>query len=374
MTQSSAITNLGNQKPELFRRDVAHGIDRLIANSQRLDASAQRLSQAGDETSAALLGSFADEEAAKVLILMDAVRCPATQAEARTRTLKRWSNHLWKGIYVRSCDWRPSNFQELTSYINAELRPFYPDGPMDVDWIFRNEIRDQRKRQIYVDLVEDITEVEPYRQNSWWVAPEDFSPADFKYHTSRCVHVASSLHALGFSTERGLEHVAKIWQRIDPTSMEHSELLTKIRETLLAVQSEEHESPAGGQGQPSLNALAEWSYPLWPIEEPERTKTGTYLNSLRKAREAELKRIDHIQGLKSPPPAISREKVLEMHQASALVEKEVQKRIDSHFAGKSGLKIIPPELDLDISDTPTWLKLRELWWVTCPRSLYQSLS
>ena len=361
MPRSPAITNLGNRNPELFLQEVAHGIDRLIANSQRLDASAQRLSQAGDEASATLLGSFADEEAAKVLILMDAVRCPAAETEARTRTLKRWSDHLWKGIYVRSCDWSVSNFQELKSYIDAELRPFYLDGPMDVDWIFRNEIRDQRERQIYVDLVEDITETGGDRQNSWWAAPEDFSSAGFKYRTSRCVHVAASLHALGFSTERGLEHVAKIWQPIDPTSMDYSEMLTKIRETLLAVQSDERESSASSQGQSSPNALAEWPYPLWPIEEPESTSTSTYLDALRKAREAALNRIDHIQGLKNPPPAISREKVLEMHQASALVEKEIQRRIDSHSAGKSGMTFISVKLH-DVSNTPAWLRLRELWW------------
>ena len=58
MTQSSAISNLGNQKREHFWRDVAHGIDLLISNIRRLDGSAQRASMDGDEATATLLGEF----------------------------------------------------------------------------------------------------------------------------------------------------------------------------------------------------------------------------------------------------------------------------------------------------------------------------
>ena len=110
MTQSIAVSDLGNRNPESFRRMVASGIDHLIANINRLDAAAQRASRDGDESIASLLGSFADEEAAKVLILIDAVRCPQSRPKSLASTLKRWSNHTWKGIYVRACEWRRSIF------------------------------------------------------------------------------------------------------------------------------------------------------------------------------------------------------------------------------------------------------------------------
>ena len=360
MAQSLAIAKLGNQKKELLLRDVANGIEHLIANIKRLDSSARRLSQAGDEASAALLGSFADEEAAKVLILVDAVRCPATEAKARTRTLKRWNKHLWKGIYARSCDWRPSNFCELASYIDKDLQPFYLDGPMGVDWIFPNEILDQRERQIYVDLIEGITETEPTRQSAYWAAPIDFSSESFSYQTSTCVEVALSLHDFGISTERGLNHVVRIWQPIVPSSMKPSELFAKVQETILAVRSEQGEYMVSDESICSLTPLINWPYPLWPINEPEITSNSTSLASLRKEREAKLKRIRHIQGLKNPPPAISRQKVVEMHEAFVLVEEERKRRIDSHSAGKSRPKFTPLEL-LDVSDTPVWLKLQKLW-------------
>ena len=362
MTHSPAITNIGNQKPELFYRDVAQGIEHLAANIQRLDSSARQLSQAGDEASAALLGSFADEEAAKVLILIDAVRCPTKEAGTRARTLKRWSKHLWKGIYARSCDWKPSNFHDLTSFIGLKLQPFYLDGPMGIDWIFPNEILDQRERQIYVDLVEDITETGPDSQGSYWGTPADFSSRVLDYRTSRCVEVALSLHSFGIATDRGLNHVASIWQSIDPASMAPSALFAKILETFCAVQSEQDESTASGQVISFPAQLTDWPYPLWSIDEPESTNTRAYLDSLRETKEAELTRIHHIQGLKSPRPAISQQRVEMMNDAFVLVEEERTKRIDSHFVGKSGLRaIIPSELDLDVSETPAWLNLRELW-------------
>ena len=358
MAEQRAITNLGNQREELFLRSVAQGIERLVANIDRLDSSAHRLSGAGDEASATLLGSFADEEAAKVLMLIDAVRCPAEEGRARVRTLKRWSDHLWKGVYVRACDWRPADFRELTTYIDDELQPFYLDGPIGIDWIFRNEILAQRERQIYVDLVEDITETGPNRQEPYWVAPGAFSSYRFNYQTSTCVEIALSLHACGISTERGLNHVARIWQPLDIVSMGYPELLARIRETLLAVQPEEDESTASDRVVPSRNKLIHWPHPLWPYDRLERPAT---VDSLREERGVALEHIRHIRGLKDPPPAISRQKVEELHDAYVLAEEERKRVLDDHRTVACGRGVILSRTVLDDLDTPAWLKLRELW-------------
>lgn len=362
MTQLSAISNLGNQKPEHFWRDVAHGIHHLVSNIQRLDGSARRASKEGDESIATLLGSFADEEAAKVLILVDAVRCPQSKAEARARTLRRWSNHLWKGIYARACDWRPVDFSELASYVDRGMQPFHLDGPLGVDWIFRNDITSKRERHIYVDLVEDITEAGKDGRERDWVTPEDFTSSMARYRTSTCVEVALSLHAHGISTERGLQHVAAIWQPIDPESMDSLELFAKIGETLSAVRLDPGVVAVQEEDPPSPSSVAYWPFPLWPIGEPGDVKHGELLEALRAARDAELKRIHRVQGLKDPPPEISLEKVLEMDAAYARVGEERQRRTDSHFAGKSGPHIITAEVDLDVSETAAWKELRKLWW------------
>lgn len=361
MTQSSAISNLGNQKPEHLRRSVACGIDRLVSNIRRLDHAAQRASSDGDESIATLLGSFADEEAAKVLILIDVVRCPQSDAKARARTLKRWSNHLWKGIYARACDWRVASLSDLESYINQEMQPFYLDGPLGVDWILPNEITSERERQIYVDLVEDISESGQDNREAYWVTPEDFTSSMISYRTSACVELALSLHAHGISTESGLQHVAAIWQPIDPASMSSSQLLAKVNETLSDVWSDSGKRAAQDEGQPSTRPLAHWPFPLWPISAPEDVKPSELLETLRMQRDAELDRIHRVRGMKEPPPEISLEKVLEMDAAYAKVEEERQRRIDEHFAGKSGARIMTAER-FDVSATAAEQELRELWW------------
>ena len=362
MTQSSAITNLGNQKPEHFLRDVACGIDHLVSNIRRLDAAARRAFNDGDEPTASLLGSFADEEAAKVLILIDAVRCPRSEARARARTLKRWRSHLWKGIYLRACDWRPVNLSEAASYIELEMQPFYLDGPHDVDWIFPNEITRERERQIYVDLVEDITEPGQAGQERFWTTPQDFTASTSRYRTSTCVEVTLALHAHGIAAAEGLEHVAAIWQPVDPESIDISDLFAKINETLSAVRLDSEAMAVEETNLPSPNSLAYWPFPLWSVAEPARVKRSEFLDALREDRDAELKRINELQRMKEPPPDISREKVLEMHAAFAKVAEERGKRIDAHLAGKSGPPIITADADLDVSRTYAWMELKGLWW------------
>lgn len=366
MTQSSAIPNLGNRKNEQFLRNVADGIDHLVKNIQRLDGAARRASKVGDESIAALLGSFADEEAAKVLILIDAVRCPKSEGKARARTLKRWSDHLWKGVYARACEWRPVDYSELASYISQEVQPFYLDGPRGVDWIFRNEIKSERERRIYVDLVQDTTEPGQGSSEPYWVTPDDliFADASYrsltKYRTAICVEVALSLHAQGISTERGLTHVAAIWQPIDPRSLNGSDLLAKVNEALSAVWLDP-EAPAVPEADlPSPSPLEYWPFPLWPIREPEEAKHSELLSTLRAERDDELERIHRVQGMKDPPPEISREKVIEMDAAYAKVEEERQRRRDEYFAGQGGPHIMTAKL-VDVSETAAWLGLRDLW-------------
>lgn len=361
MTQSSAITNLGNQRPEHFWRDAARGIDLLVSNIRRLDGSAHRASKDGDEATATLLGSFADEEAAKVLILIDAVRCPESEPKTRARTLKRWSKHLWKGIYVLACHWRPADFPEFASNVDHELQPFYLDGPLGVDWIFPNEIISERERQIYVDIVDDITESGSAGREPSWVTPDDFTSSVFGYHTSRCVEVALALHAQGISSERGLRHVAAVWQPIDPESMDGSLLRAKINETLSAVWHDSEDLAVQEEDPPSPSPLEYWPFPLWSIGEPEKVNRSESLATLRAKRDAELKRIRRVQGMKDPPPEVSLEKVLEMDAAYHKVEEETRRRTDEHSAGKSGPRIFTAQV-ADVSETAAWRELRELWW------------
>ena len=103
-----------------------------------------------------ILRLAAEEEAAKVLILLDAVRCPRVERQSDfNRQLQYFNDHLAKGIYAQYCWRRPHSFSAVREWVDRERKEYYLDGPNNVDWIFYNEILRQREETIYVDYVEN---------------------------------------------------------------------------------------------------------------------------------------------------------------------------------------------------------------------------
>ncbi|MGJ5814847.1 hypothetical protein [Paludibaculum fermentans] len=96
---------------------------------------------------------FVEEEAAKFLILMDAVRCPPTPPNIFTRHLGNFNQHLAKGLYSRYYGYVLMSLQEANEHLERDRRTHYLDGPSDVDWIFRNDILREREEAVYVDYV-----------------------------------------------------------------------------------------------------------------------------------------------------------------------------------------------------------------------------
>ena len=165
---------------------------------------------------------------------------------------------MWKGIYTRACDWRPVNLSEAASYIEQGMQPFHLGGPLSVDWIIRNETIGEWERQIYVDLVEDITETGEHSQKPNWTAPQDFNSSMSGYRTSTCIEVVLAMHAHGIATERSLEHIASIWQPIDPGSIDCSDLFASIKETLSAVRLDSEVVAVQAADLHSPSPLANW--------------------------------------------------------------------------------------------------------------------
>jgi hypothetical protein len=60
---------------------------------------------------AKVLEGFAKEEAAKILILMDAVRCPPKLVASKLNRIVGWFyDHLARLIYAEAVSWKPLNF------------------------------------------------------------------------------------------------------------------------------------------------------------------------------------------------------------------------------------------------------------------------
>ena len=100
-----AIKDLCQLSDASLFEEVATGIGHVVEVVDRLDAAARSLSEASERHPARILRNMAEEEAAKVLILVDAVRCPRKRQTERSRVLGYFHDHLAKGLYAEVCHW-----------------------------------------------------------------------------------------------------------------------------------------------------------------------------------------------------------------------------------------------------------------------------
>ena len=99
-------------RPRSFRRDrdryrARHG------SGNGLGVAARKLYEEGYRHPACVLNNLATEEAAKVLVLVDAVRCPRNKSTEKSRTLGYFYDHLAKGIYAAVNNWSPADFADV---------------------------------------------------------------------------------------------------------------------------------------------------------------------------------------------------------------------------------------------------------------------
>jgi AbiV family abortive infection protein len=219
--QAHRLCNLPDD--ELFSK-IEEGIDLSLENAERLHLQAEILARSNAKQGADILENHAQEEAAKSLILFDAVRAPKS---GMGEHLKKFQNHLARCIYAECCWYRPVHFGELKEYIESDQRAFYLDGPTASEWVFRNRLTNSRERNIYVDYVDDDG-------NLRWVSPDKlphFGDTDVILRPG-VLRAAAALKKLGLSKAGSLKIVAEIWRPVllsdDFTVAEGSDLLNRV--------------------------------------------------------------------------------------------------------------------------------------------------
>ena len=180
------IRHLATLPDALLFQELATGLELVRESAVELHEQSRKLARAECERGAWILDVHATEEAAKFLILLDAVRCPREDPSLLRPHLKKFYGHLSKLIYAEACNWRPGSFAEFRSYIHRERQSHYLDGPNKSDWAYRNRLLDGREGSIYVDYMEVDSE---YR----WSRPSSYSnPADVFFNQQE-VQYSSSL-------------------------------------------------------------------------------------------------------------------------------------------------------------------------------------
>ncbi|MCO5154080.1 MULTISPECIES: hypothetical protein [unclassified Shinella] len=202
LRQGRKLVNLPNEERVAF---IAEGLPILLESARGLYAASKAVSHMPRESN--VLKGHAEEEAAKILILMDIVRCPKKLIAGRIGTLMGWYyDHLARLLYAEACQWRPVDLKELRKIIDRRRVTHYLEGGMG-EFIVPNDLIYQRETRLYADIegLDDGT--------LQWVAPGGYaSMFDFK---PNALIVAEALAAFGAFTVAGLNILSTVWSEVD---------------------------------------------------------------------------------------------------------------------------------------------------------------
>lgn len=148
MRRAHALANM--QEKEQFDL-IAEGLPNLMASARNLLSASYCLER--HQRSASMLRRHASEEIAKILILVDLVRSPASHRPSRVGRMTRWFyDHLARLIYIEAQSWKPMHAQQLQECINDHRRMHYLEGPTG-EYIMPNWEIFRRERDMYADIV-----------------------------------------------------------------------------------------------------------------------------------------------------------------------------------------------------------------------------
>lgn len=257
-----------------FYGEISRGLNTIYENSTTIMEHAKQLYQCKGHRGAEILASVSEEEAAKILILLDAVRCPKP---LMTRQLSYAYSHLAKGIYSMAYWWRCSTLGEVRKAVKEMCVNVYLDGDGEGQtWICENSLLQEREDKIYVDCVwwDDI--------GLQWNSPKTME--DLKAGSSlllgRAFEIMHALYEMGITAPDALKIVEAIWTKIiinDDFSW--IDLQGNILETFSEL------SKSGllklKEKDPTLNFIVEyWFFPLCHLDLRQVKVNRQYLNDV----------------------------------------------------------------------------------------------
>lgn len=225
---------------------------------------------------ARILADIAEEEAAKFMILIDAVRCPRHPCKRLSDQLGRFNDHLAKGLYARAYERRPTTFAQLQEFVNVDRGQFYLDGPNDIDWIFRNYVLEERERKLYVDYI-------AHDDGHRWSNPSGIV-IDHLLPMPRTVSTMFHFRDAGILTGEALAAISELWRNVKIDSdTQYEEIVYHNRSTVARM-----ELRGLLQKQPSsahLMLIHEWSFPMYDLD---LSPVKTDLKKLRERQSSQL--------------------------------------------------------------------------------------
>lgn len=258
---------------------IAEGLPILMESADRLLAASNTLDK--QDRAAAILRCHAAEELAKVLILMDIVRCPPTLRGQRIGPMTKWFyDHLARLIYLDAQSWKPTNTRELQRYVDQHRKSHYLEGYAG-QYIMPNWTTWSRESLLYADMVSyDDGEL-------MWHSPES---TIYSFVDLRPWQVCVALRDMGAFTRGGLDIASSVWSQIDFKDDQHwSDTERLTHEMLLGFEKAALITDAANEGQPQI-LYQQWQLPMYridftrldvPIEELHAEQEAMLWNEIR---------------------------------------------------------------------------------------------
>ena len=240
------------------RQMLAEGLGLLAEHVRELRSDAEHLIAAGRNRAAGIVEAVAQEEAAKVVILLDLARLGWRDDAAAGRLVGAFYSHLARGIYVSVVGGSPAGLREVRNYVETLRASHHLDGPNDFDWIFRNEIEAHREELFYVDYVNSD-------DGPLWLTPASRDELPL-WSVSRIVDLAVSLDLTGLLSVEGLGLVEETWRDVDVVDGTHWSVIRAANvDVLNAAQNSGLFSPDLGRSDLEL-VLEHWTFPLYGLD------------------------------------------------------------------------------------------------------------
>jgi hypothetical protein len=256
---------------------IAEGLPTIMKSAQGFWDASCTLKDKPRE--ADVLEGFATEEAAKILILMDVVRCPVKLVPAKIGTMVSWFyDHLARLIYAEAIPWAPMHVTQLREYVKVKRKAHSLEGHAG-ESILPNWNIYLRESRLYVDVEAFEEDGEPH-----WSTPTGHSHM-LPFYVPSVLQLVEAMSAVGIFTKPGIKATSEVWGKVEFKDTENHEDCRKLTEELLARLITE-ELPSAEATENHVNALFQlWQLPMYDFD---FTRIDVPLNELKDEQEALL--------------------------------------------------------------------------------------
>lgn len=255
--QAKRLCQLPEKERLIF---IAEGLPIILDSAQGFWTASQQLGEHPRE--AKVLRGFAEEEAAKILILMDAVRCPPKLISSKLNRIVGWFyDHLARLIYAEAVAWKPMHLAQLREYVDGQRRGHYIEGYAG-EYIMPNWAVYERESGLYAD-------VEAHQDGALcWSAPRrpDAGISSFGSFSPPALRVAEAMGRIGLFSPKALKATSDIWGSLEYRDKEDHHEGERLTEQLLTRLHKEGLIPDTAEEEHVGVLYRDWQIPMYNLD------------------------------------------------------------------------------------------------------------